>query len=375
MKTITFGIFVSSAVALSCSQAVRPAVPPAPAAAKPDGVARPAPVKVFLDTDLVWDPGDVSAMTFAHGLADRCEIELIGISCVTTASSAAPAADAINTYFGRPDIPIGVLKGGSFLDRNGFTKPIVDKYPPTRYKSSADAPDATKVFREVLAKQPDGSVTVVSIGPLRNLAKFLKSPADDASPLSGKELIAKKVKLLSAMAGVFVDIAPFGGRLEKEWNVEQDVGAAADVAEGWPTPIMWSGFEIGWYACPDAETLKKTDPNGPMGIALKGADPTPCQEGNGRPGWDQTSILYAARGLNTLFLGDLKGKVTIDRGSGKSTWSAAGDRQQGILTSVGITSHVDAAANFAKARATLQKAMSEIEAQAGISGMCKARKK
>jgi inosine-uridine nucleoside N-ribohydrolase len=367
------------------------AIPP-PASVRPDAAASadvsvpdaasPAdaltattrPVKVFIDTDLVWDPGDVAALVLAHGLADQCEIEIVGVTAVTTASSAAPAADAINTYYGRPSIPIGVLKGASFLDRNGYSKAIADQLGTTRYKSSADAPDATQVFREVLARQPDRSVVVVSIGPLRNLARFVKSGPDVASPLSGKELIQQKVKLLSAMAGVFADIGAFGGRVTKEWNVEQDAQAARDVVDSWPTPIMFSGFEVGWYSCPDTAALKASPARSPMRIALGNADPVPCQAGNGRPGWDQTSLLYAARGLGTLWKGEPTGRVDVDVASSGNTWAASPDRHQGFLANVGINARDSEAGNRAKLQGTLTKALSDLEVAAGTTGACKAKR-
>jgi inosine-uridine nucleoside N-ribohydrolase len=336
------------------------------------------PLKVFLDTDLLFDPGDISAVTFAHGLADLCEIELIGTTAVTTSSAASRALDAINTYFGRPDIPIGVLKGDSFLGGAGYSGPLND-LPATHYQTGA-APDATQVFRQVLAKQPDKSVAVVSIGPLRNLSNFLKSPPDADSPLSGKDLIKAKVKFLSAMGGVFVDIGAFGGPVTSEFNIQKDAPAAKNVVDGWPSPIMFSGFEIGWYTCPDYLAIQG-DPQGPMGRVLGGGvDPTPCKDvvnkGNayGRPGWDQTSLLYAARGLGTFWTGEMKGNVTIDASNGEDKWTATPDRQQGFLTNVGVNTNDGEGPNHAKLKDTLNKAMAEIEAGAGKLGACKAKK-
>jgi len=310
----------------------------------------------------------------AHGLADQCEIEIIGVTTVTTASSAAPAADAINTYYGRPDIPIGVLKGGSFLDRNGYSKALADQLGTTRYKSSVDAPDATQVFREVIAKQPDASVVVVSIGPLRNLARFVKAAPDAASPLSGRELIKQKVKLLSAMAGVFADIGAFGGPVTKEWNVEQDAQAAKDVVDNWPTPVMFSGFEIGWYTCPDTAALDASPAKSPMKIALGNADPVPCQTGHGRPGWDQTALLYAARGLGAFWKGSTMGRVDVNVGTSADSWAATPDRGQGFLVNVGISTHDSEGTNRTKLQGTLTKALSDLEAAAGVSGKCRAKK-
>ncbi len=47
----------------------------------------------------------------------------------------------------------------------------------------------------------------------------------------------KKVKLLVSMAGAF----PRGN----EFNINRDISAALSVSKNWPTPVIYSGFEIG----------------------------------------------------------------------------------------------------------------------------------
>ena len=64
-------------------------------------------------------------------------------------------------------------------------------------------PSATSLYRQLLALQPDTSVTIISVGFSTNLAALLDSPADSYSDLTGRELVARKVKLLSVMAGCF----------------------------------------------------------------------------------------------------------------------------------------------------------------------------
>ena len=66
------------------------------------------------------------------------------------------------------------------------------KHFPHRFSTGGNYPDALALYRQVLAAQPDGSVVIVAVGPLRNLADLLKSDAP---------LIAKKVKWLHIMGG------------------------------------------------------------------------------------------------------------------------------------------------------------------------------
>lgn len=105
----------------------------------------------------------------------------------------APCLDAINTWFGRPDISVGTLKDRGFLAHTGFADELIQRYPH-RFPSGQDYPDAVALYRRILSEQPDGSVVVVAVGPLRNLANLLRSRADDASPLDGRALVAKKAK-------------------------------------------------------------------------------------------------------------------------------------------------------------------------------------
>ena len=100
-------------------------------------------------------------------------------------------------------------------------------------------PDAHILYRKILAQQPDNSVVIASVGFSTNLARLLDTPADEYSPLTGKELVARKVRLLSAMAGHLSD-PNF-----REFNVAQDVPSAQKVFAEWPTEVVVSPFELG----------------------------------------------------------------------------------------------------------------------------------
>src|SRR5690606_39291538 len=68
-------------------------------------------------------------------------------------------------------------------------------------------------------------------------SNLLQSPPDEFSPLTGKELVEQKVQRLVSMAGKF----PSG----REFNIHEDVKAAKQVVEHWPTQVIFSGWEIG----------------------------------------------------------------------------------------------------------------------------------
>ena len=83
---------------------------------------------------------------------------------------------------------------------------------------------ATALLRKTLAAQPDHSVVIAQVGFSTNLARLLDSPADEYSPLTGRELVERKVKLLSLMAGAFQPIE--GNRRYLEYNVVKDIASA-----------------------------------------------------------------------------------------------------------------------------------------------------
>src|SRR4029450_1766732 len=105
---------------------------------------------------------------------------------------------AINTYYGRGDIPIGVFKGkGSKLAEMGspYAK-IVSERCPHDPGLAARVPDVVSLYRRVLAAQPDGNVTMIAVGQMNNLVDLLTSPPDEHSDLPGRALARRKLASL-----------------------------------------------------------------------------------------------------------------------------------------------------------------------------------
>ena len=208
-----------------------------------------APVKLILDTDMGNDVDDLMALCMIHTLEAHGAVELLAVTITKDNPQAAAFVDAVNTFYGQPDVPIGVVTNGATRDAGKFLL-LADarnedsslRYPH-KLKSGKDAPEAVSLIRKLLAAQPDDSVTLVGTGFFTNWRRLLESPPDDASPLNGHDLIAKKVKLLSVMAGAFQTVN-WDSRY-REYNVVTDLPAAQAVAKSWPTPMVWSGFEIG----------------------------------------------------------------------------------------------------------------------------------
>jgi hypothetical protein len=245
---------------------------------------KPARVRVIFDTDMSGDCDDAGALALLHALADRDECELLAV--VTNrkdkTNASAAAVDVINTYYGRPNLPIGTDKAGpTDLQRtSSYTCALRDEFPHDA-KPDDQMPDSLDVVRRVLAEQPDESVTICSVGAFSNLAELWRR---------APELVLAKVRRLVVMGGEF----PNGMR--PETNVRTHREAARVIASQWPGEIVWHGYEIGNRLITGAG-LQQTPKSNPVRRAyeLKPFDKRPALEG-GQPSWDQGAALFAVRG-------------------------------------------------------------------------------
>ncbi len=162
---------------------------------------------------------------------------------------------------------------------------------PHDLESGKDAPDATTVLRKALAGAEDHSVVIAQVGFSTNLARLLASGPDEISELSGRNLAAKKVRLISVMAGAF---QPIQDKTHKEYNVVMDIPSAQALARDWPTPIVYSGYEIGLnipYPAASIDNDFAYVAHHPLQEAYQLYMPTPHE----RPTWDLTSVLWVVR--------------------------------------------------------------------------------
>lgn len=272
------------------------------------------PVRLIFDTDIGNDVDDALALGVIHALQSRGQCELLAVTVTKDHELCAPFIDAVNTFYGRGAIPIGVVKGGKtpedsrFLPLAGTQDGGQLRYPHD-LKSGADAEDATSLLRRVLAAQPDDSVVIAQVGFSTNLARLLASKADEHSELNGRALVARKVTLLSVMAGAFQSIQ--GNTRFLEYNVVQDIPSAATVARDWPTPVVYSGFEIGIaveYPAISIEQDYRYVAHHPLAEAYRLYEPPP----HNRPTWDLTSVLYAVYPDREFFALSDPGKVTVE---------------------------------------------------------------
>lgn len=260
--------------------------------------------KIILDSDCLSDWDDVGALAILHTLADQGECEILATVACTVDGVSPQVLELINSYYGRPKLPVGCCRKGCSVWRQGhgsghikFTK-LVAQYPEyVHTQSPLQYEDAVSLYRRTLAKAADGSVTVCSLGFLTNLRDLLVSGPDMYSPLNGRDLVAKKVKLWVSMACNY----PNG----KEYNSKMDPEASRVALADWPTPIVFTDFQYGRHlytgrriAESDAHRSPVKDIFKDSMIPLDQVTPTSWDQAAGHPSWDETAVLIAVRGLD-----------------------------------------------------------------------------
>jgi len=194
------------------------------------------PVKIIFDTDMESDVDDVGALAMLHGIADKGDAEILATMVCSLNPWAVPVTDVVNTFFGRPDIPIGAVKTLGVYRNSVYAKVVTEEFPQD-IGLGEKAPDAISAYRKILSEQPDTSVIIVTVGYLTNLSYLLQSYPDDISPLNGKDLIKKKVKHLVCMGGRY----PMEQDIGRWGNFKPDPQSVQHVAADWPTRIIFTG--------------------------------------------------------------------------------------------------------------------------------------
>ncbi|MDO8542113.1 MAG: nucleoside hydrolase [Opitutaceae bacterium] len=277
----------------------------------------PPPVNLVFDTDIGNDVDDALALGLIHALETRGACRLLAVTLTHPDPLAVRYVDAVNTFYGRGDIPIGVNPDAPKTGTSRFLK-LADardaggKLVFPHDVDPAKAPRALALLRRTLAAAADGSVVIAQVGFFTNLAALLDAPADDITPLAGRELVQRKVKLLSIMAGVFQTVN--GDNHKLEYNVRIAIPAAQHLAENWPTPVVWSGWEIGNAIRFPAQAIERDFgyvARHPVPEAYQLYQPTPHE----RPCYDPTSVLYAVYPDRGYFALSPPGRVKVESDS------------------------------------------------------------
>lgn len=301
------------------------------------------PVPVIFDTDIGGDIDDALALGILHIMADRGKCKLLAVSISRSRGNSADYVRAHNLVFGHPDVaiawdpncPLNSTKG-SYSDqtlalKNPDGSPC---YPVTPYTCE----NPLRLHRKLLAEAKDHSIVWIQVGEATNAAALLESGPDDISPLSGRELAAKKVRLLSVMGGAFGFTDPKYAK-HREYNVIMDLPSAKKVCADWPGEVVFSGYETGdtihVSVCGVDNDLLQPSPN-----LLRDSYTAWCVANrqpltHARPCWDLTSVLFVLRpekGRDYYTLSE-PGKVTVQEDGITTFTPCENGRHRVFLTS------------------------------------------
>jgi len=245
--------------------------------------ASAAPLHVIFDTDMGNDVDDALALAMLHAFASRGEVKLLAVTVSKDNPWAAEYVRLVDEYYGRGTIPVGIVQDGKTKDDGLYVRQVCELHG--RHPNKAAVQDAVELLRKTLAGESDGAVTVIQVGFSTNLARLLESAPDRYSKLNGMDLVKKKVRLLTMMAGNFADTKP-------EYNVMTDIPAATKLFATWPTDIFISGYEVGAAILYPAASIENDFPQGnPVAEAYRSYSKMPYD----RPSWDLTTVLYDLR--------------------------------------------------------------------------------
>jgi hypothetical protein len=220
-----------------------------------------------------------------------------------------------------------MVKGAGVLEKSNYASKIAAEFPH-RFKAGGEVPDATLVYRDVLEKQPDHSVVVVTIGYLTNLKNLMELPAKDGHR-SGMELIRSKVEKYVCMGGNFIGRPPKDDLKLGNVNFQRDAASALFVVQHWPMPIVFAGREV--CSVPSGlaigDCLEKVAADNPVRRAYEHYFGGKLKK---RHVADLVTVLYAVRGLRDYWDIETHGSMELHDDM-TFEWKPGENRKQAYL--------------------------------------------
>ncbi len=265
---------------------------------------------IIVGTDWSSDCDDVVAMRLFCRAHQKGTIRLLGINIDDNIPMSVRSLSAFLTAE-KIDVPIG-------FDRKAKRVCFHPRYQermctsPSKLTNNNQAEESVALYRRLIAGAEE-PVEIVEIGYTQALAALLKSSPDRYSPLTGYELIQRKVKKFWLMAGKW-DLPG-----QKEHNLTGTRATrrgGAYLLKHCPVPITLLGWEVG-----NTVLIGGNLPEGDMvrnAIIDYGCDPA-----LGRDGWDPMLAHLAIVGDEKEAGYDVvKGKARLSALTGKNYFVA-----------------------------------------------------
>ena len=310
-------VFCGTMVLMSCSNDENPPEPQ-----EYSGVPL-----VILDTDIGSSADDLFALEMLYRYEDEGRCRLLGVVVDREGERNAAFADVMNTYFGHGDVPVGLVRDGIkepkvWIDYVHVADTKDGEGLPMFRRTVADyssLPDGRRLYRRLLAAQPDHSVSIVSVGFVTCLAQLLTSGADEYSSLTGVELVRRKVKCIYLQGGVF------GEAEEPDFNFAQGITFAKTFFQLWPQEVdmvfspMETGQDVEYTPEQVIADVSWTDAHPIKQVYMQ------CDCNTGQRMWDVMPVIQAVEG-DALFSLSPRGTVTLtDKAETIFTPSATGN--------------------------------------------------
>ncbi|RAJ93216.1 inosine-uridine nucleoside N-ribohydrolase [Larkinella arboricola] len=200
-------------------------------------------IKVIFDCDLGDDIDDAYALAL---LCASPELEVLGITtCYGRTDDRAQLACQMLYEWGLDSIPVAVGRDTRQTDEraNWYADQFYYAKGFTRKKPISQS--AVDFIREQLRKYP-GEVTVISVGPVPNMADLVKRDP-------GALKLAKRVVAMFGSFSIGYNGSP---TIDTEWNVRADVAASRQfVSSG--VPITYAGLDVTTFVKADAVFRQK----------------------------------------------------------------------------------------------------------------------
>lgn len=255
---------------------------------------------VIFDTDWWTDCDDCVALKLL------INSNLKGVNINAFLADSAYSVKLFLQSYGLKDIPVAIDKSATYYKdppKNSYQRKIIDAVSNGKYESADCYEDSVSFYRRLLSSSEE-KVDIVAVGFQNSIASLLMSESDEFSPLNGIDLCREKVNKLWAMAGKWNED---GGREYNIANNSHSAKAAKIVAEKFPCPITYLGFEVGLTVITGGKEVIGDD-NDMLSLAMvaHGSE-------NGRNSWDpMTAMLYLNGDEDKAGYSMVYGNVSID---------------------------------------------------------------
>lgn len=268
--------------------------------------------KFILGSDWWTDCDDAVALRILARAHKKGQIRLRAVALNACMEDSVRSLDGFLSAEGVYDVPIGLDPAATdFGGHPPYQKRLAAF--ATRYASNAEAEDAVRLYRRVLAESEE-PIEILEIGFLQVIAGVLESAPDDLCELDGVSLFRAKVRKVWVMAGKWDE--PRG----KENNFARNERARSG-AERFcrlcPVPVTFLGFEIG------ADVISGSHLPEDDVLHLVMCDHS---SSHGRYSWDPMLALLALTGdEERAGYSAVRGRAAVDPMTGENTFTPSED--------------------------------------------------